>query len=65
MHRWVWDLRPTPPAARAGGQGGGGGGGIFGGGRPTVLSGRYTVKLTVGGEMFTQPLIVEPDPRVK
>ena len=21
MHRWVWDLRPTPPAARAGGQG--------------------------------------------
>jgi len=65
MHRWVWDLRPTPPAARAGGQGGGGGGGIFGGGRPTVLSGRYTVKLTVGGETFTQPLIVEPDPRVK
>ena len=65
MHRWVWDLRPTPPAARVGGQGGGGGGGIFGGGRPTVLSGRYTVKLTVGGETFTQPLIVEPDPRVK
>ncbi|HJX89207.1 MAG TPA: hypothetical protein VJ372_01855, partial [Pyrinomonadaceae bacterium] len=67
MHRWVWDLRPTPPAARTGGGqgGGGGGGGIFGGGRPTVLSGRYTVKLTVGGETLTQALIVEPDPRVK
>jgi hypothetical protein len=64
MHRWVWDLRPTPPPARPGGQGGGGGGGgIFGGGRPTVLSGSYTVRLTVGGETFTQPLIVKPDPR--
>ena len=65
MHRWIWDLRPTPPAPRAGGPGGGGGGGGggFGGGRPTVLPGRYTVKLTVDGQSYTQPLIVEPDPR--
>ena len=64
MNRWIWDLRPTPPAPRTGGQGGGGGGG-FGFGRPTVLPGKYTVRLTVAGETLTQPLIVKPDPRVK
>jgi hypothetical protein len=64
MHRWVWDLRPTPPPATPRGQGGGGGGG-FGFNRPTVLPGRYTVRLTVDGQSLTQPLIVEPDPRSK
>ena len=63
MHRWVWDLRPTTPPATQRGQGGGGGGGGFGFNRPTVLPGHYTVKLTVGGQSLTQPLIVEPDPR--
>ncbi|HEX7296981.1 MAG TPA: hypothetical protein VF251_14600 [Pyrinomonadaceae bacterium] len=59
MHRWVWDLRPTPPASTE--RGGGGG---FGN-RPTVLPGTYTVRLTVGGQSLTQPLVVKPDPRVK
>jgi photosystem II stability/assembly factor-like uncharacterized protein len=67
MHRWVWDLQPTPPPAtqRRQGGGGGGGGGGFGFNRATVLPGRYTVRLTVDGQSLTQPLIVEPDPRSK
>ena len=64
MHRWIWDLRPTPPARPAGAGGGGGGGGGFGGrGVATVLPGTYTVKLTVGGKSYTQPLVVKMDPR--
>jgi photosystem II stability/assembly factor-like uncharacterized protein len=64
MHRWIWDLRPTPPPRPAGGGGGGG----FGGGRggaATVLPGAYTVRLSVGGKCYTQPLIVKMDPRTK
>jgi hypothetical protein len=67
MHRFVWDLRYTPPDAlrhdypmtaiyhdtprepRG----------------PIVLPGEYTVKLTVDGKSFTQPLTVKMDPRVK
>ncbi len=64
MHRYVWDLRPTPSAPRAGGGGGGGGGG-FGRGAAAVLPGTYTVKLTVGEKSYTQPLMVKMDPRVK
>ena len=63
MHRWMWDLRPTPPARPAGG-GGGGGGGFFGRGASLVLPGVYTVRLTVGGKTFTQPLVVKMDPRI-
>jgi hypothetical protein len=63
MHRWIWDLRPTPPPATGGGGGGGGGGGF--GARPTMLPGNYTVRLTVGGQTLTQPLVVKPDPRVQ
>jgi hypothetical protein len=40
----------------AGGRGRGGGGGGFG-------AGSFTVRLTVDGQTFTQPLIVKPDPR--
>ncbi|MEA2176269.1 MAG: hypothetical protein QOD00_3861, partial [Blastocatellia bacterium] len=58
MHRWVWDLRPTPPAERPGGGGGRGG-------APPVLPGIYTVKLTVAGKSYTQSLRVLMDPRVK
>jgi photosystem II stability/assembly factor-like uncharacterized protein len=67
MHRWVWDLRPTPPPPRAGGgAGGGGGGGGFGGrGGSLALPGMYTVKLTIAGKSYTQPLRVRMDPRVK
>jgi hypothetical protein len=61
MHRWIWDLRPTPPART----GGGGGGGGFGRGATNVLPGIYTVKLTVGGKSYAQPLVVKMDPRVK
>jgi photosystem II stability/assembly factor-like uncharacterized protein len=64
MHRWVWDLRPTPPADR-GARGAGGGGGLFRGGEARVLPGKYTVKLTVNGKSYTQPLTVEMDPRAK
>jgi hypothetical protein len=32
---------------------------------PAVLPGQYTVKLTVGGQSYTQPLTVKMDPRVK
>jgi photosystem II stability/assembly factor-like uncharacterized protein len=61
MHRWVWDFRPPPPAA-AGQRGGGAG--VFGGrGVPPVLPGTYTVKLTVGGKSYTQPLHLRADPR--
>jgi hypothetical protein len=31
---------------------------------PLAIPGDYQVRLTVGGETFTQPLRVEPDPRV-
>ncbi len=64
MHRWIWDLRPTPPQRPAGG-GGGGGGGFGGRGVSAVLPGTYTVKLTVGGKSYSQPLVVKMDPRAK
>ena len=59
MHRWVWDLRPAPPAGAAR-QGNG-----FRRGVSTVLPGYYAVKLTVGGESYTKPLVIKMDPRVK
>jgi photosystem II stability/assembly factor-like uncharacterized protein len=64
MHRWIWDLRPTPPPRPAGGAGGGGG---FGGrgGASVVLPGTYTVRLTAGGKSYTQPLLVKADPRAR
>lgn len=61
QHRWIWDLRPAPPPRPAGG----GGGGFGRGGAPLVLPGVYTVKLTVGGKSFTQPIIIRADPRAK
>ena len=67
MHRWIWDLRPTPAPRPAGGGGGGGGGGGFGGrgAAALVLPGTYTVRMTVSGKSYTQPLIVKMDPRTK
>ena len=64
MHRWVWDLRPTPPA-ESGGRAAAVTANFFGGRGPTVLPATYTVKLTVGGKSYTQPLVVRIDPRVK
>ena len=56
MHRWVWDLRPTPPPAPAGG---GRRGGVS-----SVLPGIYTVRLTANGKSYTRSLSVRMDPRV-
>ena len=64
MHRWIWDLRPTPPARPAGG-GGGGFGGFGRGGAPVVLPGTYTVALSVNGKVYFRPLIVKMDPRAQ
>ena len=61
MHRWIWDLHYTPGAG--GGRGGGGFG--FGPRGIAALPGLYTVKLTLGGKTFTQPLVVKMDPRSK
>ena len=61
MHRWIWDLRGTPSAGTAGRGGFGGGGGR--GGAGTVQPGSYTVRLTVAGKTYEQPLVVKPDPR--
>ncbi|MGC1615659.1 MAG: hypothetical protein WA736_13315 [Candidatus Acidiferrum sp.] len=67
MHRWVWDLHyATPESTRFGypiaavpedtprlPQG------------PNALPGQYTVRLTVDGHTYNEPLIVKMDPRVK
>jgi photosystem II stability/assembly factor-like uncharacterized protein len=60
MHRWIWDLRPTPAPRPAGGGG-------FGarGGAPFVLPGSYTIRLTAGGKSYSQRLLVRADPRSK
>jgi hypothetical protein len=65
MHRFVWDLRPEAPAGGRGrgGRGGGGGGGGGRGGPPPVAPGSFSVKLTVNGQSYTQPLTVKADPR--
>jgi hypothetical protein len=62
MHRFVWDFRPQPPSGGRGGRGGRGGGGGRGGAAP-VSPATYSVKLTVNGQSYTQPLIVKADPR--
>jgi hypothetical protein len=61
MHRWVWDLRGQAPAG--GEERGAGGGGLSRGRGVSVQPGTYTVRLTVDGRTYTQPLIVKPDPR--
>ena len=66
LHRWVWDLRGQPAAAQGGrgaGRGGGGGGGGGRGRGGAALLGNFTVRLTVDGKTYTQPLVVHADPR--
>jgi photosystem II stability/assembly factor-like uncharacterized protein len=58
MHRFVWDFRPQPTGGGRGGRGGGGRG------APALLpAGDYSVRLTVNGRSYTQPLSVKDDPR--
>ena len=59
QHRWVWDLRETPRPSPASGGGG------FGQRALPMLTGTFTVRLTVGGQAYTQPLTVTPDPRTR
>jgi photosystem II stability/assembly factor-like uncharacterized protein len=67
MHRFIWDLHWTPaPGFHAG---------LpmqavvhdtpVGYTSPWVLPGRYTIKLTVDGQTYTQPMTIRMDPRVK
>ncbi|MEP7184511.1 MAG: hypothetical protein ABI767_01630 [Rhodanobacter sp.] len=66
MHRFVWNLHyPSPPALEPHAPMGV----IFhdtplGLAGPPALPGQYTVKLTVDGQFWTQPLTVRMDPRV-
>jgi photosystem II stability/assembly factor-like uncharacterized protein len=55
----------APPAGRGGrgGRGGGGGGGGGRGGAPTLQPGAYTVRLTVDGQTYSQPVAIKADPR--
>lgn len=67
MHRFLWDLHYAPSVAP--------GNDLpmqavpqdtpFGPSSPWVLPGRYTVRLTVDGKAYSQPLTVRMDPRVK
>jgi photosystem II stability/assembly factor-like uncharacterized protein len=72
MHRFLWDVHYQPLPA---GGGGGGRGGLSiaaipfntgtAPGTPWVAPGPYTVKLTINGQSYTQPIAVKQDPRVK
>jgi photosystem II stability/assembly factor-like uncharacterized protein len=53
----------APDAQAAGGRGGRGGGGGGRAGAPTLPPGQYTVRLTVDGKTYTQPVTIRPDPR--
>jgi photosystem II stability/assembly factor-like uncharacterized protein len=71
MHRVTWDMKYAP-ISEGGGRGGGGGAGGAVPHRtypsvnaPWAPPGSYTVKLTVNGKSYTQPIVVHLDPRVK
>jgi photosystem II stability/assembly factor-like uncharacterized protein len=69
MHRFLWDMHYQSLS------GGGGRGGLPmaaiahntrpAPNSPWVATGQYTVKLTVSGKSYTQPITVKMDPRVK
>ncbi|MDB4913292.1 MAG: hypothetical protein JWM95_936 [Gemmatimonadetes bacterium] len=72
VHRFNWDLRYDPIGEGGGGRGGGGGSGgavphrtYAAVNAPWAPPGSYTVKLTVDGKTYTQPLTLRLDPRVK
>ncbi|MGE5357635.1 MAG: WD40/YVTN/BNR-like repeat-containing protein, partial [Bacteroidales bacterium] len=69
MHRVWWDMRYDPLTEGGGGRGGGGGAAVPHRTYPSVNApwapaGSYTVRLTVDGKSYTQPLTLRLDPRV-
>ncbi|MGH9410116.1 MAG: VPS10 domain-containing protein, partial [Vicinamibacterales bacterium] len=70
MHRVSWDLHDQPIGG-AGGRGGGEGNGAVphrtypSVSAPWATPGSYTVRLTVDGKTYSQPLTLHLDPRVK
>ena len=61
MHRFVWNLHYALPKALTGD-------GMYrfmNGDGLWALPGRYTVKLTVGGHTYSQPLEIKEDPRIE
>ncbi len=70
MHRFTWDLHYQPVPGVAAGRGGlpiaaVPHNTVVPNAAPWVPAGQYTVKLTVNGRSYTQPLTVKMDPRVK
>ena len=71
MHRFTWDLHYNPVGEPAGPGGEGGATGAVphrtypSVNSPWAPAGRYTVRLTVDGKSYTQPLTLRLDPRVK
>jgi len=58
------DTSANPDAGGRGGRGRGGRGGGGGrGGAGGLQPGQYTVRLTVDGQTYTQPVTIKPDPR--
>jgi len=70
MHRFTWDVHYQPLAGGGGGRGGlpiaaVGYNTVPAPTTPWVNPGTYTVKLTVNGKSYSQPITVKQDPRVK
>ncbi len=71
LHRWVWDLHYQPIADAAGGGRRGlpinsvPGEATPPTGTPLVNPGTYSVRLTVNGTEYRQPITVKQDPRVR
>src|SRR5580700_5522462 len=61
MHRWIWDLHYAPAAGDSHLMGDEF---VVAPRGVTALPGTYTVKLTVEGKSYSQPLIVKMDPRI-
>jgi hypothetical protein len=70
MHRFTWDLHYQPLSVGGGGRGGlpiaaVGYNTVPAPTAPWVAPGPYTVRLTVNGKTYSQPITVKQDPRVK
>jgi hypothetical protein len=70
LHRWTWDVHLQPLSSGGGGRGGLPISSVPGNASPAVGTpwanpGTYTVRLTVNGKTYSQPITVRQDPRVK